>query len=409
MRRQNKNIDLQALKKRLDDSDSEAFTQWESYSCKLVTPMYGGGVNAGEVDKNMPIRASSIRGHLRFWWRIACGPSDDPKTMLEKEEAIWGGIGSGSAKASRVEIRVVCKPLPININQLESSKSMKGAGVKYILGAAGETDCLTSGYKFDLKIHYKNGMTKERKEQVQAQVKESLRWWASFGGIGGRTRRGFGAVTIDELEPIVKSEVMARYGKLELTQQLSNSAEDAWKKATESLYKFRQGTDIGRNEGHGNRPGRSRWPEPDQLRRMSNKHKANHEPEHAAGNVFPRAAFGMPIIFDFNDRSKTEPNTMTLLPAGALRMASPLIIRPYKNGAQWQAAALLLPNWQAALREPLELSPSPRNSTPNHWPSSENERNTLAKAITPMKMNKDGQIRADDPLSAFLDFFEKGQ
>ena len=47
-------------------------SQWQTYKCKLVTPMYGGGVEPGVVDKEMPIRASAIRGQLRFWWRIAC-------------------------------------------------------------------------------------------------------------------------------------------------------------------------------------------------------------------------------------------------------------------------------------------------------------------------------------------------
>lgn len=383
-----------------DELNCKPEQKWEKYQCTLVTPMYGGGVTAGEVDKDMPIRASAIRGQLRFWWRIACGLSG--KASFEKETAIWGGIDPKGAKASQVQIRVKCKN--VNISDLVSSKKLTGLGAKYVLGAADEASCLPSGYHFDFEICYKDNITSDQRKQV----KEALRWWASFGGIGAKTRRGFGAVAVDGLKPIDTSEVVAIGGKLAFIQQFSGSVEDTWKKATELLYKFRQGRGLGRNDRQENSPGRSRWPEPDQLRRMSNKHKANHEPEHKAGNVFPRAAFGMPIIFDFNDRSKTEPNTMTLLPKDAQRMASPLIIRPYKNGDKWQAAALLLPTWQTALHEPLELSPAPKNGTPKHWPSSENERNALAKTIKPM-MKKDGQIRADDPLSAFLDFFEKGQ
>ena len=37
-----------------------------TYTIKLITPMYGGGVVAGVVDEEMPVRATSIRGHLRF-------------------------------------------------------------------------------------------------------------------------------------------------------------------------------------------------------------------------------------------------------------------------------------------------------------------------------------------------------
>lgn len=398
MRRQIKGELLDGLRDELKKEPSE--NEWITYQCTLVTPMFGGGVETGKVDKDMPIRASTIRGQLRFWWRIACGPKD-PKVMREKEEAIWGGIGDKAAIASQVQIRVISKN--VIMSNLVSSKKLAGSGVKYALGATDEAYCLPSGYNFVLEIRYKDDITSD---QIK-QVKESLRWWTSFGGVGARTRRGFGAVVVDAIKTIDATEVEAIGGKIALTEQSSNSAEDIWKKATELLYKFRQGRELGRNEGQGNRPGRSRWPEPDQLRRMSNKHKANHEPEHKAGNVFPRAAFGMPIIFDFNDRSRTEPNTMTLLPKDAQRMASPLIIRPYKNGDQWQAAALLLPNWQTALNEPLELSPAPKNGTPNHWPTSENERTRLAEIIRPM-VGKDGQLRANDPLSAFLEYFKEG-
>lgn len=41
---------------------------WHTLDCQLITPMYGGGVISTKVDTAMPIRASGIRGQLRFWW-----------------------------------------------------------------------------------------------------------------------------------------------------------------------------------------------------------------------------------------------------------------------------------------------------------------------------------------------------
>ena len=37
----------------------------------VITPLFGGGAEPGVADLLAPVRASSIRGHLRFWWR-AC-------------------------------------------------------------------------------------------------------------------------------------------------------------------------------------------------------------------------------------------------------------------------------------------------------------------------------------------------
>ena len=44
-----------------------------TYTIKLITPMYGGRIVAGVVDEEMPVRVTSIRGHLRFWWRLFYG------------------------------------------------------------------------------------------------------------------------------------------------------------------------------------------------------------------------------------------------------------------------------------------------------------------------------------------------
>lgn len=389
--------------------------KWQTYQCTLVTPMYGGGVKAGEVDKEMPIRASSIRGQLRFWWRIACGPFNSPKEMFDRETEIWGGIGDDGAKASQVEIRVKADH-PINLipsEKIVAKNDREGRGITYVLGAGDPAECLDSGFKFKISIHYHlrpNSQTPLTLESLKENVMQALSWWATFGGVGAKTRRGFGAVEIDGIDyiPITHfdDEETSKGCRLAFANTISSKdPQYAWKIATLRLQEFRQGINIGRNKGQNKIFGRSLWPEPDQLRRISNKHKDNHKPEHKAGNVFPRAAFGMPIIFDFNDRSKTEPNTMTLLPLGAQRMASPLILRPYYDGQIWRAAALLLPKWQDALVEELELTPSPSHINPQSWPSADNqaERNRLTQEIKPM------QGRGDDPLSAFLDYFEKGQ
>nr|HQV23989.1 type III-B CRISPR module RAMP protein Cmr1 [Agitococcus sp.] len=72
---------------------------WTTLECQLVTPMYGGGVVSHTVDEKMPIRVSSIRGQLRFWWRLlATNSSDDlwqrdaGLSIRQAEADLWGGI-----------------------------------------------------------------------------------------------------------------------------------------------------------------------------------------------------------------------------------------------------------------------------------------------------------------------------
>ena len=81
---------------------------WTTLECQLVTPMYGGGVVSHTVDEKMPIRVSSIRGQLRFWWRLLAthlwrlGNVD---AIRQAEADLWGGIDD-KTKASKVFLRV---------------------------------------------------------------------------------------------------------------------------------------------------------------------------------------------------------------------------------------------------------------------------------------------------------------
>jgi len=80
-------------------------------------------------------------------------------------------------------------------------------------------------------------------------------------------------------------------------------AQTAWKHAIEKLQMFRQGANLGRNPRRQQRAsgvpaGRSRWPEPDLIRRRSKRNSPEHAHEHPITGFTPRAAFGMS---SFND------------------------------------------------------------------------------------------------------------
>src|SRR5579872_2902078 len=58
---------------------------------RLITPMFGGGYEPREIHAQNPIRAASIRGHLRFWWRAVVGARfTDPAELFRAEQALWG-------------------------------------------------------------------------------------------------------------------------------------------------------------------------------------------------------------------------------------------------------------------------------------------------------------------------------
>lgn len=366
---------------------------WESHAARLVTPLFGGGVNAGEVDTAMPVRAASIRGQLRFWWRIAQGPFADSRQMFARELAVWGGLAGDKPQSSKVEIRVDCKPAGDKVYL-----PVRDIAADYAIGPAktAQTKLLQADYPFSLQLRYP--------VSVADEVEAALRWWASFGGLGARTRRGLGAVHIDTLAPVSAAEVDKAGGRL-LLRAAVKDVREAWRVAAGRLREFRQGKDTGRNEkaiGSQSPAGRSRWPEPDTLRALSRRAANAHRQRLVEGDFFPRAAFGLPIIFHFKDDKAGDPSDHTLEPADSERMASPLILRPYWNGGAWQPAALLLPGWQNALTQPLKFRENVRYQ-PEPWPTAPTARQSAAGKIKPM------QGRGDDALSAFMTYFGENQ
>ena len=397
MRQPNPDVQPEHARKLWDTARSSTGSeQVVTARCTLITPMFGGGVTPGEVDRAMPIRASALRGQLRFWWRLLYRVDRKPSDLFNVESVLWGGISSKGPRASRVTLQV--KGVPVGDQQLIHRKDLDHPAYALILKPKDNPELLKARYSFDLVLRFRQAATHQQEE-----VLEALRWWASFAGVGARTRRGFGAVKVDsedvELQPVTDEEVKARGGWI-VTGQPESNAIKAWRDAVNMLQRFRQGPDVRRNPGQGDRPGRSRWPEPDTIRCATKTHAPKHKPEHPAKGFYPRAAFGLPIVFHFKDGE--DPGDQVLNPAGHDRMASPLILRPWFDGRQYRPVALLLPGWEKCLNVSVRLDPADakaKTSAPA-WPEDSHERQRLAAQIQPMR-DQD----AADPLSAFMHFF----
>ncbi len=348
--------------------------------CELMTPMYGGGVTAGEVDPTLPIRPSALRGQLRFWWRLLHGRGRPPREIFAAETAIWGGIAQDRPTASRVAVNVTAKSAAAT-DLIAKSRLPTFPSYALILDPGADPQLLRSGYRFQLSLRF----AADLRDDQQAQVIDAVRWWASFGGVGARTRRGLGAVRVEGLTPVTTEEAAAKGGRLILLAP-SKTPELAWKTSVGRLKDFRQKLEVGRNPpapDSQSPAGRSRWPEPDAIRELSGHAYPDHAQLLVPGCVFPRAAFGLPIIFHFKnapndkDRHKRDfvrgdfdPDDHTLEPADGSpnnrreRLASPLILRSYWNGTQWRPAALLLPDWREALGVSLKFKEQNYNPSP---------------------------------------------
>lgn len=347
---------------------------------ELITPMFGGGVLTGEADPVTLIRVPSIRGQLRFWWRAThsavFASSED---LFKAEEKIWGSTDEPSV----VSLQVEC-PKGHSRRECATEYGFQKFGPEmYALFSAKNNgkDLIKEGLQFTLHLRYR--------DFVQQDVRAALFAWINFGGLGARTRRGCGSLFCrqEDFSARTREELFRRNeikgSSLFLSERPFNDVMTAWKNSVEVYQAFRQKEyrgskhkkQIGKKGKEIEVPGRSRWPEPDSIRRLTgcalrsapagpdpsidtHCHDVPVVPEEVLP-AFPRAALGLPIVFHFSDgpfgnpRRDRDPGDGTLVPRrrdseergqNLSRMASPIITKAIRVGDSWRAAFLFLPH-----------------------------------------------------------------
>lgn len=301
---------------------------------KTVTPVLGGASRPRVSDDIDPIRVPSLRGHLRFWWRALHGHEyAEPSQLFAAEQALWGGVHGETVTRSSVE-------LTVNVTDKgwkNPEKIQMGDKDAYALWPAREERkkgtppaIRREDVSFDLEVRCPPSRLVE--------VENVVRAWILFGGYGGRTRRGVGSVTVTREEekwlPRESSEealshlfgrnIFASPGRVStetpwlagasLRAGAPRDAKSAWYRALEALKEFRQGTQSGARERSSDpsRPSISYWPEADKVRHLSTPKRGlpwAHRPRHHRAPAWPRAGFGLPIIGQFQSKSREEHST----------------------------------------------------------------------------------------------------
>lgn len=370
-----------------------------TFEIQLITPMFGGGVETRVNDRSFPIRPTSIRGQLQFWWRATVGAQYTTRQVLRAaQSAIWGD----TTRASRVQVRVeliekpsepkVCAEIkpnhngknqvfwkpPFCLEQKNKWGEHDPKPVTYALFPFQGKPANREGPKVE-PAHYipsakfRLTLICHRDIDFAKQIEPALWAWVNFGGLGGRTRRGCGAIkglegefdnkgklirTIKDFAPKDAedlTEMWKQYmptlfpqrewptmaeaiytGQAKATDSNHTAAMYAWDQVIGLFKHYRQGEGLGRNEGQQpNRPGRSRYPEPEAIRTVLYNPQApwSHDRmEHIPNDAFPRAELGLPIVFHFQGHG--EPPDTVLYPDNDSegkkreRMASPLVLKP---------------------------------------------------------------------------------
>ena len=181
---------------------------------RIVTPMFIGGA---EPKLSVEIRAPSIKGALRFWYR-ALYPKADP----QEELSIFGGSDKGVGQ-SRFLLKIPQQNMRLKHGESRDQR-WNGSKIAYLgygvidRKSTGETKIekgkekevkkqmtirpyLKEGSCFSLEIRFKPRQDKESEEEydsMRRKVMRSLWVLIMLGGLGARSRKGFGSLAVME-------------------------------------------------------------------------------------------------------------------------------------------------------------------------------------------------------------------
>lgn len=410
----------------------------------LLTPLFGGGIDPQKPDPITTVRATSIRGQLRFWWRATRGGNYSTLDELRQhEQAIWGGPARFEndkpiVGRSRVTVELLKWPEKTEKTPPTFQADTRNPGLtlgepksnySYVAFPLNqEHGSATAPFDFTVQLRFPASIELNKQQiDMEQEVAAALWAWETFGGIGGRTRRGFGALECTKLKQngveltpdrptspdtltAWLSERFQRYAAGIWAQALGDVPHlqsgqrvvitppehdnlAAWRQLFLALKRFRQDRNPGTTV---KRPGRSRWPEPEAIRVLTKQRSAQHQKMHTSGK-FPRAVFGLPIIFQFKkDERDNDPGQSSLQTNKVNRYASRLILRPVRctNGAAVGLALVLY----GPLLPPGELILTGKRYTS---PPLDTTLTGQEAAEIPMLNGE------KDPLAAFLNYLEK--
>ncbi len=203
------------------------------FECESVTPMFMYGADG----KTPELRPASVKGVMRFWWRAING--NLPLNELRDRE---GEIFGNTEKKSKVII------YPINITKTEDFKISTTPHHKkgYCSNNDNSKGCYFKGnscmkanqrvgklYTFVITIDIKSNKYMNRE-----QLKNLFILTTTLGGLGQRSRRGFGCVHITKVDDI-------NFTPPKTEQEIKEKIDDTFKYDSKINYPYIQSIQVG--------------------------------------------------------------------------------------------------------------------------------------------------------------------
>ncbi|QDT15051.1 RAMP superfamily CRISPR-associated protein [Alienimonas californiensis] len=207
--------------------------KWVRLELELITPCFLGGAAGDRTTaadlKNELLRPASLIGQWRYWLRTlhVDGLADD---WRQRERELFGAAsGSAGATQGRVWVRPVAgrEPETIPASREEGRQSdhllhRPPLELQYLLGQGlwDRKEGLTrpafrEGQRLlvDVAVRPTRGQSPEDRARDFKHLRHALTLWHTFGGLGARSRRGWGSVQVVNLDAAAVPDVPATSGE----------------------------------------------------------------------------------------------------------------------------------------------------------------------------------------------------
>lgn len=164
------------------------------FDCEVITPMFLYGADG----KTPELRAPSIKGAMRFWWR-AVQAENNIEEMKKAEDSIFGDSGEGGRSKFSI---VITGGLKATEKQKMLPHHTGDRTCPYLPGCGRKNnpDCCSKGnmslalkqQNFQVILRFNEFPVGFSREKLEALFKLS----SCLGGLGRRSRRGFGSFSI---------------------------------------------------------------------------------------------------------------------------------------------------------------------------------------------------------------------
>jgi CRISPR type III-B/RAMP module RAMP protein Cmr1 len=346
-----------------------------TFHLELITPCFCGGA---EPEKQAEIRAPSIRGQLRWWFRTLGGfKSLAPMPVRDQEAMIFGSTAGDAGQAGKLVVRVSKAQVKVRDGQeLGHGNFSDPAYLTFPMQLREKKGQKTNyaGRAVILEGSYSMTIIWRGNDSIWDDLLALVTVFGNLGALGFRGRRAMGAFGL--LRPVRPLEkALARFNEshklvIKELKDVPNgkciAALGAWLKSwrehgrTPNLAINKPGFDWARrdhNEGYRRLTGKTVTGNP-----------SGHEPKGKDGDSF-RPALGLPIVQYFSSLPKGQPNTVmwdwewdAKREKGKGRFASPVLLRPHRDAAgQWHALVIFVDAHRWPVGKQVYLNGQPRN------------------------------------------------